>query len=167
MTDKSTRRKHTGEPGNGGRFGSQTKPEAETSLGYSITRKTRGSEIKVGDIIFGSPGVRTTVRSVTPSSAYPGSVDIETDLGFMQIEESDRLTTGANTGPTSTLDALPADLHQKLDDAVTAAFPDSEPVLFSPVSGLQDGYVDLIAYDSEDGRSVKFTMDPDGEITSN
>jgi hypothetical protein len=105
--DVNTRKKHTGEPGNGGQFGAQTKPEAGTSLGYLITRKT-----------------------------------------------------------SSTMDALPADLHQKLDDAVTAAFPDSEPILFSPVNGFQDGYIDLIAYDSEDGRSVKFTMDLDGEITS-
>lgn len=66
--------------------------------------------------------------------------------------------------PQPALARATEDQLQQVRDECVGWFPDDEPLLYEPTDGQQDGYADVIAVDHGAGRTVKFTIDPDGSL---
>jgi hypothetical protein len=96
MTDNISRKKHTGEQGNGGHFGSKQNTADELALAAAETQLISNFDLESGNILVGeSSGTRITIEDASPSSSMPGFMIVETEFGclYLDSEGESRIVT--------------------------------------------------------------------------
>jgi hypothetical protein len=102
MTENTPRKKHTGEPGNGGQFGTQSKPDSPVILGKMKNQlDTPYPNIPITSNEF---AVGTDVESMTCVCGNGASED-----GFSSADRSGRLSNITNDPAPDGLSELPDD----------------------------------------------------------